>query len=43
MSRGAAGSFGAVVTRAISVWGLLVLFVLLVIVFSLLKPDTFLT
>ena len=43
MSRGAAGSFGAVVTRAISVWGLLVLFVLLVIVFSLLRPDTFLT
>jgi ribose transport system permease protein len=36
-------SFGAVVTRAISVWGLLVLLVLLVIVFSLLKPDTFLT
>ncbi len=43
MSRGAASSFGAVVTRAISVWGLLVLFVLLVIVFSLLRPDTFLT
>ena len=33
----------AALTRAISVWGLLVLFVLLVIVFSLLKPDTFLT
>jgi ribose transport system permease protein len=31
------------VTRAISVWGLLVLLLLLVIVFSLLKPDTFLT
>jgi len=31
------------VTRAISVWGLLVLLVLLVIVFSLLKPETFLT
>ena len=30
-------------TRAISVWGLLVLFVLLVIVFSWLRPDTFLT
>jgi ribose transport system permease protein len=36
-------SFGSVITRAISVWGLLVLLVLLVIVFSLLKPDTFLT
>jgi ribose transport system permease protein len=36
-------TFGAVITRAISVWGLLVLLVLLVIVFSLLKPDTFLT
>ena len=34
---------GAMVTRAISVWGLLVLLVLLVIVFSLLKPETFLT
>lgn len=34
---------GAMVARAISVWGLLVLLVLLVIVFSLLKPDTFLT
>ena len=43
MSRDAARSFGAIVTRAISVWGLLVLFVLLVIVFSLLRPDTFLT
>ena len=29
MSRGIARSVGAVVTRAISVWGLLVLFVLL--------------
>ena len=28
---------------AISVWGLLVLFVVLLVVFSLLKPDTFLT
>jgi ribose transport system permease protein len=36
-------SVGAVVARAISVWGLLVLLVLLVVVFSLLKPDTFLT
>ena len=36
-------TFGATVARAISVWGLLVLLVLLVIVFSLLKPDTFLT
>jgi ribose transport system permease protein len=36
-------SFGTIITRAISVWGLLVLLVLLIIVFSLLKPDTFLT
>jgi ribose transport system permease protein len=36
-------SVGAVLTRAISVWGLLLLFVLLLAVFSLLKPDTFLT
>ncbi len=36
-------SLGGVLTRAISVWGLLVLFVLLVIAFSLLRPDTFLT
>ena len=43
MSRGSARSFGAVATRAISVWGLLILFVLLVFVFSLLRPDTFLT
>ena len=43
MSRGAARSLGAIVTRAISVWGLLLLFVLLVVVFSLLRPDTFLT
>jgi ribose transport system permease protein len=34
---------GPAITRAISVWGLLILLVLLVIVFSLLKPDTFLT
>ena len=43
MSRDAARSFGAIVTRAISVWGLLLLFILLVIVFSWLRPDTFLT
>jgi ribose transport system permease protein len=44
VSRGArTPTFGAMVTRAISVWGLLVLLLLLVIVFSLLKPDTFLT
>jgi ribose transport system permease protein len=36
-------SLGAAVARAISVWGLLVLLILLVIAFSLLKPDTFLT
>jgi ribose transport system permease protein len=35
--------FGTIVTRAVSVWGLLILLVLLVIVFSILKPDTFLT
>src|SRR5579864_6714900 len=43
MKRAGETSIGAVLTRAISAWGLLVLFVLLVIVFSLLKPDTFLT
>jgi ribose transport system permease protein len=43
MSRDAARSFSAIVTRAISVWGLLLLFILLVIVFSWLRPDTFLT
>ena len=32
---------GPAITRAISVWGLLVLLVLLIIVFSLLRPDTF--
>src|SRR5579871_2983727 len=36
-------SFATVLTRAVSVWGLLILLVLLIIVFSLLKPDTFLT
>jgi ribose transport system permease protein len=40
---GRTASIGAVMTRAISVWGLLVLLVLLIIVFSVLKPDTFLT
>ena len=34
---------GPAITRAISVWGLLILLVLLTIVFSLLRPDTFLT
>ncbi len=33
----------AVVMRAVSVWGLLILLVLLIILFALLKPDTFLT
>src|SRR5215472_7465469 len=37
------GTIGAAVTRAISVWGLLVLLILLIILFSILKPDTFLT
>ena len=32
---------GTAITRAVSVWGLLILLVLLLIVFSLLKPDTF--
>ena len=32
---------GPAITRAISVWGLLVLLILLLIVFSLLRPDTF--
>jgi ribose transport system permease protein len=36
-------SIPAMIARAISVWGLLILLVLLIIVFSLLKPDTFLT
>jgi ribose transport system permease protein len=31
------------ITRAVSVWGLLILLVILVIVFSILRPDTFLT
>jgi ribose transport system permease protein len=32
---------GPAITRAISVWGLLILLILLLIVFSLLRPDTF--
>ncbi len=31
------------VTRAVSVWGLLILLIALIVVFSALKPDTFLT
>jgi ribose transport system permease protein len=34
---------GPAIARAVSVWGLLILLVLLIIVFSLLRPDTFLT
>ena len=33
----------AAVTRVASVWGLLILLILLIAVFSLLKPDTFLS
>src|SRR5579872_2705186 len=36
-------TIGGAVARAVSVWGLLLLLILLVAVFSLLKPDTFLT
>jgi ribose transport system permease protein len=43
IGRGSSSYIGTAITRTISVWGLLVLLVLLVIVFSLLKPDTFLT
>lgn len=44
MNHGTATSnVSAAAMRAISVWGLLILLVLLIIVFSLLKPDTFLT
>jgi ribose transport system permease protein len=32
---------GSVITRAISVWGLLVLLIVLLVVFSLLRPETF--
>jgi ribose transport system permease protein len=42
MSEGVSQRYvGPAITRAISVWGLLVLLVTLLIVFSLLKPDTF--
>src|SRR5689334_25367011 len=43
MSGRASAYLGSAITRAISVWGLLVLLILLIIVFSLLKPETFLT
>jgi ribose transport system permease protein len=43
MKDAAKPSLGTFVVRAISVWGLLVLLILLIVVFSLLKPDTFLT
>ena len=43
MTRKPPHPLSAALMRAISVWGLLVLFVLLVIVFSLLRQDTFLT
>src|SRR3954465_2036297 len=36
-------SISSELSRAISVWGLLILLVLLVLVFSILRPDTFLT
>jgi len=36
-------ALGAAVSRAVSVWGLLILLILLIAVFSLLKPDTFLS
>ena len=36
-------SIGATLLKVISVWGLLIVLVVLIIVFSLLKPDTFLT
>jgi len=36
-------SLGAAVSRVASVWGLLILLILLIAVFSLLKPDTFLS
>lgn len=41
MSNASSSQFNSVVVRLISVWGLLVLLVLLITVFSLLKPDTF--
>jgi ribose transport system permease protein len=43
MSGPSSRTAGGVVARAISVWGLLVLLIALIIVFSLLRPDTFLT
>jgi ribose transport system permease protein len=36
-------SFGGEISRAISVWGLLILLILLIVAFSILKPDTFLS
>lgn len=42
MSRGP-GSLGAAVVRAVSVWHLLILLLALIVVFTILKPDTFLT
>jgi ribose transport system permease protein len=43
MNAGSPSTPSGALMRIVSVWGLLVLLVLLVIVFSLLKPDTFLT
>jgi ribose transport system permease protein len=43
MSGAPSRSFTAAAMRIVAVWGLLILLVLLIIVFSLLKPDTFLT
>ncbi len=43
MKEPAGNSIRDAVTRAVSVWGLLVLFILLVALFSALRPDTFLT
>jgi ribose transport system permease protein len=41
--RVATRSFGGMIVRAVSVWHLLILLVALVIAFTILKPDTFLT
>ena len=38
-----ANSISHAITRGVSVWGLLILLILLIVVFSLLRPDTFLT
>ena len=38
-----ANSISHAITRGVSVWGLLILLILLIAVFSLLRPDTFLT